>query len=179
MKLDLMRDLSKEMPEVPNPKAVEHLRIWNCSYRSLAPLRAFTRLRTLQILSFRGDSFDVLRKMTRLKYLQVVHLPHVKDLSPLADLTALEALELSTAPGWDPSKVSVVKSLAPLARLPKLRHLELYGVRPKSKSLRALQACPQLQTARISKYPKAEIARFYEATGISDDYIQIADYGAL
>ena len=179
MNLDLMRDKSKEMPEAANPKAVEHLRVWHCSYRTLASVAAFTRLRVLRIATFPDASFALLRPLKRLKYLSVLHLPHVRDLAPLAALESLEALELSTLPSWDPSgKVTEVASLKPLARLPKLRHLELFGVRSKDKSLRALEACPRLKTARFSKYPKAEVARFYAATGVGDSYIPVDEYGA-
>jgi hypothetical protein len=66
--------------------------------------------------------------------------------------------------------VTVVYSLRPLALLPNLTHLELFGVRPATKSLRDLEAAPGLSSVRVSKYPKAEITRFREVTGLSDAF---------
>jgi hypothetical protein len=57
-----------------------------------------------------------------------------------------------------------------LAKLPHLAHPELFGVRPADKSLRDLEKAPSLVSVRVSKYPKPEVRRFYEATGCTDAF---------
>ena len=59
----------------------------------------------------------------------------------------------------------------PLASLRALKHIQLFGVRPTDKSLMPLERCPALMSGRFSKFPKAEVRRFYEATGVYDDWI--------
>ena len=61
-----------------------------------------------------------------------------------------------------------VESLRPLAALPNLRHLELYGVRPGDGSLRALETCTALESVRVSKYEAGEVERFRNVSGASD-----------
>ena len=100
-----------------------------------------------------------------------MHLPKVDDLAPLAELRRLETLSLSTLPSWDASgKVTEVRSLDPIAKLPSLKHLALFGVVPKGRSLEAITRCRNLVASRFSKYPKAEMVRFYEATQMSDEF---------
>ncbi|WP_238695065.1 hypothetical protein, partial [Nocardioides caeni] len=43
-------------------------------------------------------------------------------------------------------------------------------VRPADKSLRDMEGAPSLVSVRVSKYPKPEVRRFYEATGWSDNF---------
>jgi hypothetical protein len=91
-------------------------------------------------------------------------------LAPLADLHRLKILSLSTLPSWDASgQVTEVRSFAPLGRLPALKHLGLFGVVPRGRSLKALERCPNLVSVCVSKFPKAEVKRFREATGIVRD----------
>jgi hypothetical protein len=88
----------------------------------------------------------------------------------------LESLSLETLPSWDASgKVTEVESLDPIASLPSLKHVALFGVVPKTKSLAALERCPKLISARFSKYPKAERERFYEAKKVSDGHVPEPD----
>lgn len=109
--------------------------------------------------------------LTRLEYLSIIHMPHVDDLAPLTPLRNLRILRLATLPSWDSSaRVTVVRSLRPLSQLPKLTHLELFGVRPASKSLQDLEKAPCLASVRVSKYPTAETTRFYSGTGVSDAF---------
>ena len=99
-------------------------------------------------------------------------MPKITTLAGLEHMTNLEVLSLSTLPWWDSMrKCTVVDSLSPLSALPKLKHLELFGVRPADKSLAELQRCPALESARFSQYPEAEIARFYRETGLSNAFI--------
>lgn len=80
-------------------------------------------------------------------------------------------MRLQTQPGWDASgRTTVVSSLRPLARLPRLRRLELFGVQPADRPLGDLEAAPDLVSARFSQYPRAEVERWYAATGASDAF---------
>lgn len=98
-------------------------------------------------------------------------MPKITTLSGLDQLANLEALCLSTSPSWDSKrKCTVVPSLAPLTNLPKLKHLELFGVRPSNSSLAELQRISSLQSVRVSQYPDAEINRFEKETGLSYEY---------
>lgn len=106
-----------------------------------------------------------------LQYLGVVHLPGITDLGPLAQLTRLRTVRLATLPSWDSSgNVTEVNSLRPLALLPELTHLELLGVRPASETLRDLEDAAGLVSLRVSKYPKEEVARFREVTGVTNAF---------
>ena len=111
------------------------------------------------------------KNFKNLKYLSVVHLPKINDLSPLEALTSLETVSLSTLPSWDSSgKVSVVLDLVPLASLPKLKHLELFGVRPENKSPLELTSSKTLVSVRLSKYAKKLEKELYEKTGLANDW---------
>jgi len=99
-----------------------------------------------------------------------MHMPKVRDLAPLARLGRLETLSLSTLPSWDASgRVTEVRSLAPLAKLSALKHLALFSVVSRSRSLKGLERCRQLLSVRISKFPKSEVKRFREASGVVRD----------
>jgi len=169
MHIDWVRDPSRVMPALEDPPAVGSVRVWGCKYQTLAPLASLHRLRTLVILNFPDERLDFVGELQALQYLSIIHLPKISDLSPLEGLKHLETLSLHTAPGWDAgSKKIEVNSLAPVARLPSLKHLSLFGVVPEDLSLRPLELCKSLRSARFSKYPKYEMARFYAATGLSD-----------
>ena len=152
-----------------DPQAVDSLRIWHCKYRSLQGLQVFAQVRTLLIATYPDPTLELLTPLVRLRYLSILHLPKVTDLAPLQHLRELEVLSLATLPSWDSSgKTTEVDSLEPLAHLPALRHLELFGVRPRDHSLAPLERCPQLRSARFHKYSASETQRFYAQTRISD-----------
>lgn len=166
-----MRDKAKTLPLDPDAANVTALRVWHCSYATFAPLAQYRNLRTLVVATYPDSDLDTVAQLGDLEYLSLMHLPSVADLAPLAQLKHLRTVRLSTLPSWDPSgKVTEVDSLRPLASLPRLAHLELFGVRPSDKSLRDLERAPSLASVRVSKYPKAEIARFRQATGLSDAF---------
>lgn len=168
---DLVRDPLKRFPEIADPAGVSALRVWFCKYRSMASLSAFENLRTLVVAGYPDADFAALATLTRLEYLRVMDFPHITDLSPLAGLTSLRTLRLASPPSWDSSgRVIEVESLEPLAALPHLAHLELFGVRPAQRSLAPLETATALKTVRVSKYPKEEVNRYLPATGLSDSF---------
>jgi hypothetical protein len=171
MHLELERDKSKRFPAVADPAAVKSARIWHCRYESLAVVGQFRNITALQIASYPDETFEALSSLTSLQYLSVLHFPRVSDLAPLGRLGALETLSLASLPSWDASgKVISVDSLEPIAGLKNLRHLELFGVRPSRQGLSPLLACKSLRSARVSKFKKAEVATFYEVSGVTDEF---------
>lgn len=171
MDLALDRDTAEIFPEVAEPHSIETARVWHCKYRTLEPLRELTNLRVLIIATYPDDSLEAISQLKDLKYLRIVHLPKVGDLAPLAQLTSLTTLCLATLPSWDSSgKRTVVASLEPLTKLEGLRHIELFSVVPPDKSLEPLERLPSLQTARLQGFPKAEIKRFFAATGVGNAF---------
>ncbi|WP_323791446.1 hypothetical protein [Nocardioides sp.] len=168
---DLMRDKTKTMPTDPDAADVTALRVWHCNYESLALVMQYQHLKTLVVATYPDADLEPVASLDDLEYLSLLHLPGVTDLAPLARLTNLRTLRLSTLPSWDSSgKVTEVDSLRPLVMLPKLTRLELFGVRPASRSLGDLEDSTSLVSVRVSKYPQAEVARFRDVTGLSDGF---------
>src|SRR5262245_1974841 len=166
-----MRDKAKAMASDPNGAEVTALRVWHCNYVSLAPVVQYPNLTTLVVATYPDADLEPIASVTGLEYLSLLHLPGVTDLAPLARLTHLRTVRLATLPSWDASgAVTEVDSLRPLALLPELTHLELFGIRPASQSLRDLEDRAGLISVRVSKYPKAEVARFRDVTGVTDAF---------
>lgn len=166
-----MRDKAKAMPTDDEAVSVTALRVWHCNYSSLAPVAQYANLRTLLVATYPDSDLEPVASLAGLEYLSLLDLRHVSDLGPLQRMTHLRTVRLATLPSWDSSgKVTVVDSLRPLAQLPKLAHVELFGVRPANESLRDLEGAPSLVSVRVSKYPKAETTRFYDATALSDAF---------
>jgi hypothetical protein len=170
MHVHLMRESAKEFPPVADPLAVTSACIWFCKYRSLRGLGAFTQLRELKIAGFPDDDVETLGTLRELRWLSVMHLPAVRDLEPLRRLVHLETLSLATLPGWEGKRRQHVASLEPVAALPQLRHLELFGVCPPDLSLAPLEYCPHLVSARFTQYPRREIERYALITQLPDDF---------
>ena len=163
MHLELVRDKSIALPELTDPLSIESAQIWHCRYRTLAPLSELTNLRALDIATFPDDSFEMLRPLGQLERLRVLHMPKVRDLEPLRSLRALKHLSLATLPSWDASAARTeVASLAPIASLPVLEELELFGVVPPDRKVDDLLKITTLRSANVSKYPKSEIAKLKE-----------------
>lgn len=147
MFVDFMRDKARQMPTVANPLAVESLRIWHCSYKTLDSITTFQNLRTLVIATFPDLSLE--------------------PIGTLAKLAHLETLSLKVLPSWDASrKKTIVNSLEPLAQMPNLKHLSLCSVVPVDRSLTPLERCGSLVTALILGYPREETDRFFAASGM-------------
>jgi hypothetical protein len=166
MHLELMRKKERVFPAIPEPESVTSARIWYCNYASLAPLSQFTNLQNLAIAGYPDSTFEPLGLLGMLESLEIVHLPNIKSLSPLMSLTKLRKLSLSTLPSWDSSgKLTVVESLEPIAEIPLLEELSLFGVVPESRSVDALFKSKSLKRVHVSKYPKLEKQRISERYG--------------
>jgi hypothetical protein len=157
---DALGDRATTFPAVDEPRRYASARILSCRYRTLAPLRAFTNLRTLEIHEYPDRSLAPLSTMARLERLTIRHMPELEELAGIEGLVSLRYLYLATRPSWDASgRVTVVRTLAPIAELPNLTTLRLFGVRPQDKRVDDLLRIPTLVDASISKYPRREIER--------------------
>ncbi len=171
MHLELIRDAGGNFPTIAEPEAILSVKVWYCKYKSLSPLAQFRNMEELVIAGFPDASFEFLGRLEKLRVLHVLHMPKISDIVPLAKLAQLKSLSLATLPSWDASKkTTIIQSLEPLAAIPELAYLELFGICPPDKSLAPLERCRNLQTARISHYPKAEIERFFSAAKIVDKF---------
>lgn len=169
--LNLIREPGRIFPPVANPDAVRSATVWHCKYKSLEPLGDLRNLEELVIATFPDESFELLGGLEKLRYLRILHMPKISDIGPLARLTQLTSLSLSTLPSWDSSrKITAIQSLEPLTVIPELAHLELLGICPPDKSLGPLERCKYLQTAQVSQYPLAEIARFFNETKVINQF---------
>jgi hypothetical protein len=168
---DLMREAAAEFPQIQFQAKILTMRVWHCKYKSLRAIGAFQNLEELVIATFPDSSLDVLASLKKLRYLRILHMPKITDLRALPSLRKLESLSLATSPSWDASgKCIVVESLDPIAEVVCLKHLELFGVCPPYKSLSSIESLKRLESARFSRYPEEEIARFYKATGVTDQF---------
>lgn len=171
MQLDLMRERATTFPDVPNAASIRALRIWHCKFRSLEILKNFHELEELVIGTFPDSSLASLEKLGSLQFLRIIHMPKLLSLSGLEKLSALKILSLATSPASDAAKkLHRVASLAPIAAMPSLAHLELFGVCPRDGSLKELERSKTLRTARFSGYFSDEVARFYAATKIANGF---------
>lgn len=160
MHLELMRDTARQFPKIDDPTAVTSARIWHCKYTSLVPIGDLVNLTALDVATYPDESLEPLATMTQLQHLSIMHLPKVTTLLPLGRLRSLTHLSLATLPSWDSSgKVTEVTGLAALRDLPLLTEIELFGVVPPERVVDDLIEIGSLRTARLSKYPKAEIGR--------------------
>ena len=175
-----MRDQGKEILLPAEPAQVSSLRVWFCKFKTLSQIQELKGLKTLVVAGFPDETLEIVSVLQNLKYLSVVHLPRITDLSPLAKLTQLESLSLATLPSWDASgKLTQVTSLEPIASIATLKHLELFGVVPRNRSLSALHRCTQLTTARFSKYSESETRQFYAATEVANAHIPTVSFDSL
>ena len=170
-RIDLLRDRSAKFPPIEQREQVQCLRIWHCKYKTLQPIAELQNLEELVIATFPDQTFQILASLRKLRYLRVLHMPKITSLQGLAELTGLESLALETSPSWDGKRWTTVDSLEPIAAIPNLKHLQLFGVCPPDRSLIALEKLKSLQSARFSQYPQAEIDRFYHATGAANEYM--------
>jgi hypothetical protein len=170
--VDLLRDQGRRFPPGPLDLHAQSMRIWHCKYSTLDAVSQFRHLRTLSVAGFPDASLDAIGSLDDLEWLSILHLPKVTSLAPLGRLSQLRCLSLSTTPGWDGSnKRTTVDSLQPIAELPALENLELFGVVPTDRSLAALEHASRLRSVRVSKYLMKEEARFRAVTNLSNAFM--------
>lgn len=160
--VDIRGDRTLDFPEFDNPLSITHARVLACKFERWAAIGRLTNLVSLEVVNWYGPDFEALRPLTQLVQLRVQHMPKVRRLDGLADLKSLRRLILETLPSWDGSKVTQVESLEPLRGLP-LEEVNMFGVRPVSKSVDDLLAIPTLRKARLSKFAAKEIKRINAA----------------
>jgi hypothetical protein len=142
MKLELINEKAKNFPKIENPLDFNEIRIWYCNYRSLSLLSDFQNLENIEILGYPDSSLELIGRLSNVKYLRIMHMPRVNDLSPLSNLKLLERLELAVLFSWN--RQQHIKSLQPLNKLSNLQIVELHGVYPDDGSLQSLLSCPLL-----------------------------------
>jgi len=167
MHVDLLRDKAKDFPSLQAPESITSLKVWHCSYQSMAPLAGLPSLRRLVIASYPEVAFEPIGRLQWLEELEVLHFPHVSSLQPLSRLQGLRTLSLASLPSWDASSKRLkVDSLAPLAQLPNLQAIHLLGVVTPTLSLAELEASKSLKEPRFHGYTRSEQHRFFTATGV-------------
>jgi hypothetical protein len=130
----------------------------------------------LTVATYPDATLAALAGLEHLRHLALLHFPRVTDLGPLARLKKLETLSLATLPSWDASRRRIeVQSLEPLATLPFLEAVELFGVVNPDRTLADLAANRAIKTARFSGYPKEEVGKFYALTGARSEFIAASD----
>lgn len=146
MELELLRSTEKDFPHIEHPLRVKEARIVHCKFRSLAPLKEFKNLTDLEVQTVPDDSFEFLLGLNKLKRLRISHFPRVASIEPVGTLSNLVDLELSALFSWfQSSKKLTVKSFKPIAKLSKLKRLDLAGVVPKDGDVLALRKCTELR----------------------------------
>ena len=92
--------------------AINHRMVYTKA--ALAPLKQFRFLQAADIATYPDETLEQISDLDELRYLRILHMPKVADLSPLENLRRLVTVSLSTLPSWDASsKRTVVKSIAP------------------------------------------------------------------
>ena len=173
-----MRDASRTLVIEHPVDAIRSARVWHCKYRTLAPLASCAHLRTLVVGTYPDDNLRILESFPELRYLRILHMPKITNLDSISSLRRLDTLSLATAVEWDRRKrVQTVRSLEPIAALPSLRHLELFGIVDHTGSLRSLHGIPALKSARVSGYSDNDLRAFYAATHAVDEFNPSPDLG--
>jgi hypothetical protein len=105
----------------------------------------------LSILDYRLDSFAPLEAFRGLEVLKIQGALQVRDLAPLASLTTLRELVISTPTGSDGSGRTIdVASLAPLTALTALERLILMNVEPLDGDVAVLGRLTHLRELDVS-----------------------------
>jgi hypothetical protein len=162
----MLRDVRETFPMPADPLRYGSARIWHCRFHTLSGLSRLANLRKLEIAGYPDTSLDVLRGLSRLKHLSIVHLPEVTSLEPLSSLAALRCLTLAALPPWDrDSKPVKVDSLAPLRSLPALEEVNLFGVQLADRSVKVLWRLPSLRRVRLGDRETGRVRSFQLADG--------------
>jgi hypothetical protein len=122
--------------------------------RDVAPPR-------LLILDYRLDGFGPLAAFRGLEVLKIQGAFQGRDLAPLAALTTLRELVISTPPGSDGSGRTIdVASFAPLTALTSLERLVLMNVRPLDGDVAVLGRLTHLRELDVSGGPEFSLEAY-------------------
>jgi hypothetical protein len=131
--------------------------------QSLGPLERLVSLRELELVDPR--TIDGLDRLQHLEALTLYAIAHVSSLAPVAKLTNLRKLLVSTPPGYDASrKCYEIESLEPIASLTRLEKLTMRGIMPRAGRLKPLERLNSLRNIGITHVYVFEI----------EDYAQLA-----
>jgi len=123
---------------------------------SLAPLRHLPNLEALDLEDF--PTLFELDCLANLRCLVLRHFPRLKSLSPVAALSRLRVVSLSTIPSWDASRRCLeVESFEPFSRLSGLESLSLMGVWPLDGRLDPLHGLVSLKYLHVSHVYKFKL----------------------
>jgi hypothetical protein len=132
---------------------------------TLGALADLPHLQDLHLID--PHALDGLTKLRQLTSLTVYCFPKIHSLTPIASLTNLRSLLLSTPPGYDASrKCHEVDSLDPLEHLQNLERLTLRGVLPargRLNPLRTLKRLHQLAITHVYTFGIEDYARLARA----------------
>lgn len=119
----------------------------------LSPLRQMPKLRHLRIeWNTKLTGLDQIGKLTALETLHLVNTPKTRDLTPLAALTELKALEFSGGM-WSKNNAC---TLEPLGSLPGLEYLTLTNLSVDRGGLQPLGKCKALRELELSNQFETE-----------------------
>jgi hypothetical protein len=127
--------------------AIHELRtllIWGLNADSFQGLSALNNLVSIGVMHAPAlTSLSGLNAMKALKHIHLYHVPKMRLLEPLGALSALEELALETS--WGTDKPLCVDSLKPLSKLQRLEFVDLRGVWVEDGSLAPLATLPRLR----------------------------------
>ena len=156
--VDIRGQRGLDFPDLEQPLSITHARVFACRFERWDAIGTFANLVSLEVFDWLASDLDALRPLLRLEQLRIQHLPRVTNIDALGSLISLRRLILETRPSWDGSKVTQIDTLQPLRGLA-LEEVNLFGVRPASKSVDDLMAIPTLKKARLSKFAAKEIKK--------------------
>jgi hypothetical protein len=135
--------------EISRLEKLELLHLENVTATELSPLKALTKLQNLSVVgATKVTGLNWLPTTPNLRFLAIENAKMVHDLSPLSELTQLEALGLEGSM-WTAMRVS---SLAPLSSLTNLRFLFMTNLKAADKSLRPLQELHNLRVMECGNF---------------------------
>src|SRR5262245_2584227 len=156
----------KNQPALTALRRLRVLRLKGVAGDDIAFLSGLSELRILELSSCKAKSLRGLEKLQRLGCLIIDHAPNLSSLAEIGKLTALEDLSISTPPSWDAAaKCIKVATLQPLAQLSNLRRLTLRGVCPTEGALRPLESMTGLRQVEISHVPDFTVEDFARLAG--------------
>lgn len=120
---------------------IRSLMVWHCKRFDVEVLRRFTKLRSLRIAYWYGESLEALTCMPHLEHLHIYMLPRINDFTPLGQLKKLQALTLNAGVWADLQRIN---SYAPLGKLNNLQLLDFIHFIPDDGLIDNMLSSPNL-----------------------------------